>query len=119
VLECAELPGATALLEGLYSAGFAVYISSNTPEEFLGELIAARNWNKLIKGYFGFPRVKTETVTYILSIHNAAPSEVIIVGDGKSDEVSALENSCSFLKVISDRSLIDFHNAQVLPTTNV
>jgi phosphoglycolate phosphatase-like HAD superfamily hydrolase len=119
VLECPELEGATRLLRHLRSSDKVVYISSNTPEEPLTDLIIERQWISLVNACFGFPRMKSETVRHILLTHTLQPSELIVIGDGKSDEVSALENGCDFFRITSDRSLVDFYNSLTLPASHV
>lgn len=113
VLACPELDGASRLLTVLHEAGRIVYISSNTPEASLGELIKGRNWDTLIHGYYGFPKLKTDTVKAIMQDHQLQRFEIIVVGDGTSDEISAIENGCDFYKIRSDKSLFDFYNSFV------
>ncbi len=109
VLSCSELEGAANLLVDLKSRSNFIFISSNTPEEPLGELIAARGWNELIQGYFGFPRVKGETIRVIMEKWQLLSSDIMVVGDGKSDEISAKENNCAFYRITNDKSLLELH----------
>lgn len=110
VLACPEFEGATLLLEHLSKVKKRVYISSNTPEEPLGELIKGRGWKDLVDKYFGFPKQKSETVKLILETDGLDASDVIVIGDGKSDEVSADENDCSFYKIVDEMSLWEFYS---------
>lgn len=110
VMSCPEVEGASELLANLKRLDAHIYISSNTPEESLGELISVRNWTRHIDSYFGFPRLKTETVRFILESKQLNPAEVIVIGDGVSDEISASENGCSFYKISHKRSLFEFNS---------
>lgn len=107
ILSCPEINGASSILPYIKEQGGEIFISSNTPEEFLGELIQARAWGRLVAGHFGFPRKKTETISVIRKRMNVLPSDVLIVGDGISDKISAEENGCSFFGVTHDRSLLE------------
>jgi len=109
VLSCPEVEGATMLLEHLKKSGKLVYVSSNTPEESLGELIEGRGWASNIDGYFGFPKLKPETVRYIQAVKSLSASDIIVIGDGLSDEIAASETGCSFYKVTNDKSLLEFY----------
>lgn len=109
VLSCPEVEGATILLQHLKKSGKLVYVSSNTPEVSLGELIEGRGWAPNIDGYFGFPKLKSETVRYIQTAKSLSASDIIVIGDGLSDEISANETGCSFYKVTNDKSLLEFY----------
>jgi phosphoglycolate phosphatase len=110
VLACPELEGATKLLSDLNSIGALIFISSNTPEEFLGEFINARNWDKLISDYHGFPKKKTETINSILSKTQFSSSDILVIGDGTSDEISAQQTGCKFYKITRDKSLLELYS---------
>jgi phosphoglycolate phosphatase len=109
VLACPEVDGASELLTTLNAEGHLIFISSNTPERPLGQLIAARKWNKLIHGYYGYPKQKHETIQRILTDRQLQPSEVLVIGDGTSDESSALQTGCHFFKVKSGNSLRELY----------
>jgi phosphoglycolate phosphatase-like HAD superfamily hydrolase len=108
VLACPELEGASQLLSAIKKSGGLVYVSSNTPEDPLKELVSARGWLKYIDGCFGFPKQKIDTVKRILASNQLSASDVIIIGDGKSDEDSAIFNGCHFYKISHSRSLVEF-----------
>ncbi|MEJ7645960.1 MAG: HAD hydrolase-like protein [Chryseolinea sp.] len=119
VLNCPELIGATPLLKALKKADCIVYISSNTPEESLGELIEGRQWSELINGFFGFPKLKNVTVKNILLTHALNANDVIIIGDGDSDEMSAGENGCDFYRINHELSLKEFYESLITSTHHV
>jgi phosphoglycolate phosphatase len=108
VLACPELEGATQLLSEIKRSGRLVYISSNTPEEPLHELVSARGWLAYVDGCFGFPKQKVDTVKLILDSSQLSPNEVIIIGDGQSDEISATSTGCHFYKISHSKSLVEF-----------
>lgn len=108
VLACPELEGATQLLSDIKKSGRLIFISSNTPEEPLQELVSARGWLAYVDGCYGFPKQKNETVKLVLNSKQLSPQEVIIIGDGISDEVSAASNGCHFYKILHSKSLVEF-----------
>lgn len=110
ILACRELLGASELLSFLRNTGNTVFISSNTPQQFLEELIRARNWNRLIQGSFGYPRKKTDTIFHVLQAERLFPREVLIIGDGISDERSATETGCQFYKIRDSESLLQLYS---------
>ena len=107
ILSCPEIDGACAVLSYIKERGGEIFVSSNTPEQFLGELIISRPWGKLVTAHFGFPRKKTETVSFIKKEMDVLPSEVLIVGDGASDKISAEQNGCCFFGVTHEKSLLE------------
>jgi phosphoglycolate phosphatase len=110
VLACPEISGATSLLSSLKARDRLIFISSNTPEEFLGELIASRKWSNLINGYYGYPKKKVETIFSILQGNQLKASETVVIGDGDSDEISARKAGCTFYKITSSKSLVDLNS---------
>ena len=117
VSTCPELEGATQLLSALKQSGSLIYISSNTPEDSLRDLIAGRDWLKYLDGCFGFPKLKAETVKFILNSKKLSPDEVIVVGDGESDEISASANDCHFYKILHPKGLVEFRG--LINSTNL
>jgi phosphoglycolate phosphatase-like HAD superfamily hydrolase len=101
-----ECPRAGALLRELKDRT-AVYISSNTPEPDLGNLVAARGWSDLVNGLFGHPRDKRETLAMLVERHDGAKSDVAVVGDGESDERAARAVGCPFFRVCRPGALAD------------
>ncbi|MDZ4735049.1 MAG: HAD hydrolase-like protein [Rhodospirillaceae bacterium] len=102
----AECPGAATLLRTL-KGQTALYISSNTPEPDLTNLVAARGWSDLIDGLFGHPRDKSETLAMLVERHDGAKDDVAVVGDGESDERAARDVGCPFFRVCSPQTLAD------------
>lgn len=98
VKNCPESPGAEALLRQV-SKSYPLYVSSTTPETALWEIVAFRGWKDYFQGIFGYPRKKSETLQEILTREAVNPQQVLVVGDGESDRVSASEIGCQFFDV--------------------
>ena len=103
-IACLEVDGAGASLAAL-ALRFPLYISSNTPEESLQEIIRARGWAGYFKGIFGYPRQKDVTLREIMAQEQVGPSEVLMVGDGHSDRQAAEYTGCDFIYVPPGASL--------------
>jgi len=98
VASCPALPRAGELLRRARQAG-AVYISSNTPEPALRELVGRRGWLPLVDAVYGYPRRKGDTVRQIVADCGGRGDHVLLVGDGVSDEAAARDNGCVFVAV--------------------
>ena len=101
--ECPVIAGAGEILQFLAEAEMPVYLSSNTPEEYLAEIVAARGWDHFFKAVFGYPRLKSETLGEIMRREKVASTEVLVVGDGKSDRDSAECHGAAFIAVQTGR----------------
>ncbi len=95
---CSECPGANEVLQQL-SFRYTLYLSSTTPENPLHEIIGFRHWNKYFKDIFGYPQKKHETLREIMQREQVNPSQIIVVGDGESDRISAEHVGCHFFDV--------------------
>jgi len=95
---CPECPGAGKLLRQLHPH-YALYLSSTTPEEALREIISFRRWTGYFKNIFGYPRKKQETLREIMQKEQVSPRQILVIGDGKSDRVSAENAGCNFFDV--------------------
>jgi phosphoglycolate phosphatase-like HAD superfamily hydrolase len=102
--KCAELPGASALLERL-ALQFPLYCSSNTPESDLQELIEYRGWSSCFAGIYGYPRTKKETIASIVEAERISGQEILVVGDGTSDRESAVSVGAYFHHIAFDEDL--------------
>ncbi|GEM_PF-1518187 len=98
VARCPSMPEAEELLRYTRDAGL-VYISSNTPEGPLKELVERRGWLPLLDGVYGYPRRKHDTVREIVHKCDNRADRVLVVGDGVSDESAARTNGCAFVAV--------------------
>ena len=105
VANCPALPGADQALEA-FSSHHALYLSSNTPEDSLHDLVGRRGWLGYFQGIFGQPHRKPETLHAILVRERAEPSELLVVGDGASDRLSAQAVGCVFFPITQPTSLL-------------
>ena len=97
--ECTE-----ELLLGL-SRHYHLYLSSLTPLEPLGEIVRYKQLSKYFREIFGYPSKKEDTLRHLLKYHSVSQNELLVVGDGESDEESASSIGCSFFKVTGNNSL--------------
>jgi phosphoglycolate phosphatase-like HAD superfamily hydrolase len=104
--KCSAMPGALKVLE-ILSPIYPLYLSSTTPEAELIEIIRYRGWEKYFKSIYGYPRDKAETVKMIIGMERVAPDNVLIVGDGDSDRLSAKNTGANFFHVTSQTNLIE------------
>ncbi len=90
---------------GTLQQSHSLYLSSNTPEVPLKEIIEYRQWTQYFKGVFGYPRVKYNTLLKVLKLENTVPSQALVVGDGNSDRNSAAQAGCKFFYIEEDADL--------------
>lgn len=110
VKTCPEMPSASDVLDELFTK-VPLYCSSHTPETELLAILHFRGWSRYFKGIFGYPRVKSETVKYIVATEQVFPDEVLVVGDGLSDREAAEIAGARFFSIsgCSDvRSLLQY-----------
>jgi phosphoglycolate phosphatase-like HAD superfamily hydrolase len=94
-----ELPGASEILTALSRAGKRVYVSSNTPEQALEQLLQRRGWLPLLDGIAGYPANKISTARRLLAEQNIDPGRAAVIGDGQSDRASAEAVGARFFPV--------------------
>lgn len=92
---CAIRPGAEKVIK-MCSAILPLYLSSNTPEQSLREIIRYRQWSGYFKDIFGYPKKKYKTLLNIIKLEKKLPRQVLVVGDGDSDRNSAIQAGCVF-----------------------
>ena len=84
------------------SARTRLYISSDTPQVGLDESIANLNLGGFFVKILGHPPGKIERLRQILLDEQLSSTEVIVVGDGQSDQEAALAVGCDFFRVMGD-----------------
>jgi phosphoglycolate phosphatase len=104
--KCAVRPGSIQVLETLKS-DHSLYVSSNTPEKPLEEIIDYRQWTGYFKGVYGYPQRKYQTLLEIMDLEKKMPTQVLVVGDGESDRNSASQAGCHFFYVTPHIDLQD------------
>lgn len=104
--KCREMPGATSLLIAA-SEAFNLYLSSNTPQQSLEAIVRQKCLLQYFKGISGYPQKKDNTLLNILKREKIRPEQLMVVGDGLSDQQSADKAGCSYYAVNCDQSLLD------------
>lgn len=94
-----EILGARACLERLRSEGKHLFLNSATPAGPLANLVRLRHLECLFEAIYGAPAAKHENLAAIRARHRYAPEEMLVVGDGESDRVSAEMTGCHFVAV--------------------
>ncbi len=95
---CKEKPGAKKALDFL-GRKFPLYLSSTTPEAALKEIVKDRKWDTCFCDIFGYPRKKSTTLLEVMKKEQVNADEVLVVGDGESDRLSASETGCRFFYI--------------------
>ncbi len=101
---CKEKPGAKKTLD-ILGRRFPLYLSSTTPETALKDIVKDRNWDSFFCDIFGYPREKTNTLLEIMRNKQVNAEEVLVVGDGESDRLSASETGCRFFSIEPSNTL--------------
>jgi len=104
--KCPEMPGAKKILD-ILSASYSLYLSSTTPEVELKKIIQYRGWEKYFKNIYGYPHTKTETLRTIIEAERVSCDDILVVGDGDSDRLSAEKYGISFFQVNSKTDLTE------------
>lgn len=99
ISQCPELKGATAALVALSSVGLSVLVNSSTPRIALLRILRRRGLMNILDAAYGGPRSKVDNLRHIMARIDLSPDEVVVVGDGEDDRLSAVEVGCAFLPV--------------------
>jgi len=95
---CPEVEGADRMLESL-AGQYTLYLNSATPQEPLERIVEARNLRHFFKGVYGTTGSKTEKLQEIMDIEQIPGSKIVVVGDGRSDMISAEACGCCFIGI--------------------
>jgi phosphoglycolate phosphatase len=96
---CPVRAGVESAIPLLIASGCSLYLSSTTPEEALREIIEFRGWAKFFKDISGYPRRKEDMIRQVLKSEGLIPRELLVVGDGESDRISAEKTGVCFFAV--------------------
>lgn len=99
ILKAPHLEFAAETLNFLKKSNCSVYLSSNTPQLILDEIIKRMKWKRYFKDVFGYPTLKVDTLKKIISSSEFPSSSVLVIGDGESDKISAKLNKTDFFRV--------------------
>jgi phosphoglycolate phosphatase len=102
VVRCPFVPGAPELLERLAASELPLFVASATPEEEVRQIVALRGLRELFDGVYGTPASKGEILRRILSERGFDRSEVVMVGDARSDLTGAREAGVRFVGRVPD-----------------
>jgi phosphoglycolate phosphatase-like HAD superfamily hydrolase len=97
-------PHAVEFLEA-YHHKVPLYLSTLTPETAILPVLEKKGWVRYFRRIYGYPCNKTETVREVLRLENLGPKDVLVVGDGLSDQVSAEEIGAPYLEVHASTGL--------------
>ena len=95
---CAEMPGATDLLQTL-GRTVPLHLNSATPEEPLLRIIAGRRWTEFFASICGRPTSKLDNLRRISRATGAPAERMVLVGDQDEDARAAREFGCPFVAV--------------------
>jgi phosphoglycolate phosphatase len=115
VAAAAEMPGATALLEGLRRNGRHLYLSSATPVTSLQRIVERRGWSHLFDAIFGSPHSKQASLLQIRAATAVPSNALAVVGDGVDDRESAAALGCPFFAVGEARGKLPQERVFTLP----
>jgi phosphoglycolate phosphatase-like HAD superfamily hydrolase len=96
ILACPFVPGALETLEGL-AGRMPLFVASGTPQGELDLIVERRGLGRYFKGVWGSPRKKADIIQGIVQEYELTPCEVLMVGDGASDYMAAVETELHFL----------------------
>lgn len=99
IIAAEEICGARDTLE-FFHKKYQLYLNSATPQNALERIISNIEWNHFFKGLYGSPPgTKIEHLGEILTLENVSPNEVVVIGDGDSDQKAAETYKCRFIGV--------------------
>ena len=96
---CAEIPGASWILEALERREIPAFISSSTPATALRRLVESRGLAKRVRAVYGVPPDKLTNLGRIARGLEAPLETLVVVGDGEDDLASASASGCHFVGV--------------------
>lgn len=89
-----------------------IFLSSNTPENQLIEIVTKMNLISIFKQVHGYPKKKEDTLKRIINQYGLSPKSILVIGDGLSDLEAAKKNGTDFF-LVKELSLIN-----AIPLTN-
>ena len=98
VIRSNSIKGAENILKLLYNNNYFTYINTATPTSNIKKILKSRNWTQFFNGIYGSPNSKIENLNSIIQ-NRFKNSEVLVVGDGEDDLLSAKIANCPFLPV--------------------
>lgn len=102
IIDVRPLPGAIQLLETLKKNKMPAFIASGTPDSELHKIINIRELASYFKYIYGSDISKPEAIDKVVTKEDVEYSNIIFVGDAKSDYLSATSRNVPFIAVYSD-----------------
>ncbi|TSC66987.1 MAG: haloacid dehalogenase [Parcubacteria group bacterium Gr01-1014_72] len=82
-----------------WKKSFPLYGVSVTPQESLDRTLEGLGLRRFFKKIYGASRSKNEDLQTIIADEGVSPKEVLLIGDGTTDERAAVATGCRFIGV--------------------
>lgn len=96
VIESRFVDGAGELLNAIHGR-IPVYIVSATPEDEINDIVRTMGLGIYFKGVYGSPAKKTDLIRKVIKMEEAAPEEILFVGDAINDMNAAADAGVRFV----------------------
>lgn len=93
------IDGSINLLNWIQNNKYYCFLSSATPLIHLLGTLDDMKWTRYFTDAYGSPNTKVQTLKLIAQKYNLNSKNMLVVGDGVDDELSASEFGCKFLRV--------------------
>jgi len=78
---------------------YHLFLSSYTYKNDLPIILKNLKLDIFFEAFFGYPQKKEMTLEKIINKYSASSNEVMVIGDGESDRISAEKNNCHFFHI--------------------
>lgn len=78
---------------------YHLFLSSHTYKNDLPIILKNIGFDIFFEKLFGYPQQKEVTLKNIINQYSVSSNEVLVIGDGESDRVSAEKNNCHFFHI--------------------
>ena len=78
---------------------YHLFLSSYTYKNDLPIILKNIGFDIFFEKLFGYPQQKEVTLKNIINEYSVSSNEVLVIGDGESDRVSAEKNNCHFFHI--------------------
>ena len=90
------------------------FISSATPQDEIVEIVKRKNIEKYFIKIFGSPASKVQHIDNIIKINEVKKSEVVFIGDARTDMISAKKTGVNFVARIFELNKNIFSKSKIL-----
>jgi len=119
ILNVDAIPGALDFLVFLKNQNIPAFISSGTPDAELKKILQKRDLNPYFLNVYGSNLTKEEAIDVITSNHNFNYSDLLFVGDAKTDYDAAKSKNVPFVAVYSDEMVEFWKRNNIQPINNL